>query len=95
MCELAADKESADLIEVAGATSLLTALLRSHNDGVATYAATILFAMSGMKSQEYGKQLTVEMTNSLMPDENNWNNDMGIGGLGPDLQVCPQSLGLK
>lgn len=84
---MAADKESADLIEAAGATSPLTDLLHSRNEGVATYAAAILFRMSEDKSQEYRKRLSVELTNSLLRDENAWTNDIGIGGLGPDLQV--------
>lgn len=83
---MAADKESADLIENAGATSPLTDLLHSRNEGVATYAAAILFRMSEDKSQEYRKRLSVELTNSLLRDEHAWTNDIGIG-LGPDLQV--------
>lgn len=85
LCELAADKESADQIEASGATSPLTDLLHSRNEGVATYAAAILFRMSEDKSQEYRKRLSVELTNSLLRDENSWAND--IMGLGPDLQV--------
>lgn len=84
LCELAADKESADLIESEGATSPLTTLLHSRNEGVATYAATILFAMSDDKSQEYRKRLSLELTNSLLRDETAWTNDLGMG---PDLQV--------
>lgn len=88
LCELAADKESADLIESAGATSPLTDLLHSRNEGVATYAAAILFRMSEDKSQEYRKRLSLELTNSLLRDETAWTNDIGLG---PDLQV-KQSL---
>lgn len=84
LCELAADKESADLIEAAGATSPLTDLLHSRNEGVATYAAAILFRMSEDKSQEFRKRLSLELTNSLLRDDNAWPNDMGLG---PDLQV--------
>lgn len=75
------------MIENAGATSPLTDLLHSRNEGVATYAAAILFRMSEDKSQEYRKRLSVELTNSLLRDDNAWTNDIGIGGLGPDLQV--------
>lgn len=75
------------MIEASGATSPLTDLLHSRNEGVATYAAAILFRMSEDKSQEYRKRLSVELTNSLLRDENTWTNDIGIGGLGPDLQV--------
>lgn len=84
MCELAADKESADIIESVGATSPLTDLLHSRNEGVATYAAAILFRMSEDKSQEYRKRLSLELTNSLLRDETAWTNDIGLG---PDLQV--------
>lgn len=85
LCELAADKDSADIIEAAGATSPLTDLLHSRNEGVATYAAAVLFRMSEDKSQEYRKRLSVELTNSLLRDETAWTNDIGLG---PDLQVC-------
>lgn len=84
MCELVQDKESAELIETAGATAPLTDLLHSRNEGVATYAAAILFRMSEDKSQEFRKRLSVELTNSLLRDDNAWPNDMGLG---PDLQV--------
>lgn len=83
---MAADKESADIIEAAGATSPLTDLLHSRNEGVATYAAAILYRMSDDKSQEYRKRLSVELTNSLLRDDTAWTND-GVMGLGPDLQV--------
>lgn len=73
------------MIEAAGATSPLTDLLHSRNEGVATYAAAILFRMSEDKSQEYRKRLSVELTNSLLRDETAWTNDIGLG---PDLQVC-------
>lgn len=72
------------MIEAAGATSPLTDLLHSRNEGVATYAAAILFRMSEDKSQEYRKRLSVELTNSLLRDETAWTNDIGLG---PDLQV--------
>lgn len=76
------------MIEAAGATSPLTDLLHSRNEGVATYAAAILFRMSEDKSTEYRKRLSVELTNSLLRDENAWPNDIGIG---PDLQVSLNS----
>jgi catenin beta 1 len=34
LCELAADKEGAEMIEQEGATAPLTELLHSHNEGV-------------------------------------------------------------
>lgn len=62
--------------------------MHSRNEGVATYAAAILFRMSEDKTQEYRKrQQSLEFTNSLMRDENTWTNDLVINGLGPDLQV--------
>lgn len=86
LCELAADKESAELIESEGATAPLTELLHSQNEGVATYAAAILYRMSEDKPHDYRKRLSIELTNSLLREDNNiWNNDLGMG---PDLQVC-------
>lgn len=84
---MAIDKESAELIEAEGATAPLTDLLHSRNEGVATYAAAILFRMSEDKPHDYRKRLSIELTNSLLRDDNNqiWNNDLSMG---PDLQVC-------
>lgn len=83
---MAADKESAEIIESEGATAPLTELLHSRNEGVATYAAGILFRMSEDKPQDYRKRLSIELTNSLLREDNNiWNQDLGMG---PDLQVC-------
>lgn len=65
LCELALEKESAEIIEQEGATSPLTELLHSRNDAVATYAAAVLYRMSEDKSQEYKKRLSVELANSL------------------------------
>ena len=85
LCELAADKDSAEMIESEGATAPLTDLLHSRNEGVATYAATILFRLSEDKPHDYRKRLSIELTNSLIRDDNNlWNSDLGMG---PDLQV--------
>ncbi|XP_044731458.1 armadillo segment polarity protein isoform X2 [Chrysoperla carnea] len=86
LCELAADKEGAEMIEQEGATAPLTELLHSRNEGVATYAAAVLFRMSEDKPQDYKKRLSMELTNSLFrEDPNLWNNaDLGMG---PDLQV--------
>ncbi|XP_055711651.1 armadillo segment polarity protein isoform X2 [Phlebotomus papatasi] len=85
LCELAADKEGAEMIEQEGATAPLTELLHSRNEGVATYAAAVLFRMSEDKPQDYKKRLSMELTNSLLREDNNmWNNaDLGMG---PDLQ---------
>ncbi|XP_017788961.1 PREDICTED: armadillo segment polarity protein isoform X2 [Habropoda laboriosa] len=85
LCELAADKEGAEMIEQEGATAPLTELLHSRNEGVATYAAAVLFRMSEDKPQEYKKRLSMELTNSLLREDTNlWNN--ADFGMGPDLQ---------
>lgn len=86
LCELAADKESAEMIESEGATAPLTDLLHSRNEGVATYAAAILYRMSEDKPNDYRKRLSIELTNSLLRDDSNtlWNSELGIG---TDLQV--------
>lgn len=74
------------MIEQEGATAPLTELLHSRNEGVATYAAAVLFRMSDDKPQDYKKRLSMELTNSLFREDTNlWNNaDLGMG---PDLQV--------
>jgi len=69
LCELAADKEGAEVIEQEGATAPLTELLHSRNEGVATYAAAVLFRMSEDKPQDYKKRLSVELTSSLFRGE--------------------------
>lgn len=83
LCELAADKEGAEIIEQEGATAPLTELLHSRNEGV---AAAVLFRMSEDKPQEYKKRLSMELTNSLFREDTNlWNNtDFSMA---PDLQV--------
>nr|UCC70943.1 armadillo segment polarity protein [Cyrtorhinus lividipennis] len=84
LCELAQDKEGAEMIEQEGATAPLTELLHSRNEGVATYAAAVLFRMSEDKPQDYKKRLSVELTNSLLrEDQNLWNGDMEMA---PELQ---------
>lgn len=87
LCELAADKEGAEIIEQEGATAPLTELLHSRNEGVATYAAAVLFRMSEDKPQEYKKRLSMQLENSLFPreDANLWNN--ADFNMAPDLQV--------
>lgn len=82
---MATDKEGAEIIEQEGATGPLTDLLHSRNEGVATYAAAVLFRMSEDKPQDYKKRLSIELTNSLLREDNMWGNtDMSMG---PDLQV--------
>ncbi len=86
MCELAVDKEVAELIEQEGATAPLTELLNSANEGVATYAAAVLFKMSEDKSLDYKKRFSSELTTlPVFRDDTLWNN--GDLGMGPDLQV--------
>merc|ERR1712038_1414362 len=78
LCELAADKEGAVMIEQEGATAPLTELLHSRNEGVATYAAAVLFRMSEDKGGEYTKRLSAELKSSLYQrgqEENLWGND--------------------
>ena len=43
LCELAADKEGASMIETEGATAPLTELLHSRNEGVGEYSCQTLF----------------------------------------------------
>lgn len=72
LCELAQDKEGADAIEREGATTILTELLHSRNEGIAAYAAAVLFRMSEDKSQDYKKRLSVELTSSLFREDMPW-----------------------
>jgi len=53
LCELAADKESAEIIEQEGATAPLTELLHSHNEGVGKWYFTLLIgAQNDLCSQK-------------------------------------------
>lgn len=65
----------------------MTELLNSANEGVATYAAAVLFRMSEEKSSDYKKRFSNELTAlPVFREESMWNNaDLGMG---PDLQVC-------
>lgn len=84
LCELASDKEGAELIEQEGATAPLTELLHSRNEGVATYAAAVLFRMSEDKPQDYKKRLSVELTSSLFRGDQNmpWSDPPGFDDVG-------------
>lgn len=73
------------MIEREGATNPLTELLHSRNEGVATYAAAILFRMSEDKPQDFKKRLSMELTNSLFDRESMWGHDMNAPP--PDFQV--------
>uniref|UniRef100_A0A8C2KRE2 Catenin beta-1 n=1 Tax=Cyprinus carpio TaxID=7962 RepID=A0A8C2KRE2_CYPCA len=93
LCELAQDKEAAEAIEAEGATAPLTELLHSRNEGVATYAAAVLFRMSEDKPQDYKKRLSVELTSSLFRTEPmTWNE---TGDLGLDISVQGEPLGYR
>merc|ERR1712218_555441 len=77
--------EGATMIEGEGATAPLTELLHSRNEGVATYAAAVLFRMSEDKGGDYSKRLSQELKSSLYqrdPEHQMWNGDMAP----PDLQ---------
>jgi len=87
LCELAADKEGAEIIEEEGATAPLTELLHSRNEGVATYAAAVLFRMSEDKPQDYKKRLSVELTSSLFKSDQPWVGDM----VPEDTMYSPQA----
>ncbi|KAJ3615373.1 hypothetical protein NHX12_018938 [Muraenolepis orangiensis] len=65
LCELALDKPSAELIDAEGASSPLMELLHSNNEGIATYAAAVLFRISEDKNTDYKKRVSVELTHSL------------------------------
>uniref|UniRef100_A0A671X297 Catenin (cadherin-associated protein), beta 1 n=1 Tax=Sparus aurata TaxID=8175 RepID=A0A671X297_SPAAU len=93
LCELAQDKEAAEAIEAEGATAPLTELLHSRNEGVATYAAAVLFRMSEDKPQDYKKRLSVELTSSLFRTEPMaWNE---TGDLGLDIGAQGEPLGYR
>ncbi|XP_041641342.1 junction plakoglobin a [Cheilinus undulatus] len=65
LCELALDKTSAEMIDAEGASSPLMDLLHSNNEGIATYAAAVLFRISEDKNSDFKKRVSVELTHSL------------------------------
>ncbi|KAK6300431.1 hypothetical protein J4Q44_G00285290 [Coregonus suidteri] len=65
LCELALDKHSAEMIDAEGASAPLMELLHSNNEGIATYAAAVLFRISEDKNSDYKKRVSVELTHSL------------------------------
>lgn len=102
LCELASEKEGAESIEQEGATAPLTELLHSRNEGVATYAAAVLFRMSEDKPQDYKKRLSVELTSSLFRGEpGQWADPAGLddtlgagsGSMVPGDEVQPPYQG--
>lgn len=66
----------AEIIEAEDATSPLTQLMQSRNEGIVTYAAAVLFRMSEDKPQDYKKRLSMELGNTLhfREDGANWAN---------------------
>uniref|UniRef100_A0A3P8TXL4 Junction plakoglobin a n=1 Tax=Amphiprion percula TaxID=161767 RepID=A0A3P8TXL4_AMPPE len=69
LCELALDKQSAELIDQEGASAPLMELLHSNNEGIATYAAAVLFRISEDKNSDYKKRVSVELTHSLFKND--------------------------
>merc|ERR1719239_1831327 len=96
LCELAADREGAVMIEQEGATAPLTELLYSRNEGVATYAAAVLFRMSEDKGGGYSKRLSQELKSSLYQrgqEENLWGDQMAPADLQEVLGVGHGQVG--
>ncbi|CAL1607072.1 unnamed protein product [Knipowitschia caucasica] len=84
LCELALDKQSAELIDAEGASAPLMELLHSPNEGIATYAAAVLFRISEDKSSDYRKRVSVELTHSLFKhDPVSWDMAHSVVGLEP------------
>lgn len=88
LCELAVDKPSAELIDSEGASAPLMELLHSNNEGIATYAAAVLFRISEDKNSDYRKRVSVELTHSLFKhDPAAWemaHNSVPMDGPYPD-----------
>lgn len=86
LCELAQDKNKAEIIEAEGASSPLTELIHSKNEGVATYAAAALFRMSEDKSQDYRKRLSVELSSHLFHEDGALYQGSDLVGVEPMYQ---------
>lgn len=88
LCELALDKQSAEIIDSEGASAPLMDLLHSNNEGIATYAAAVLFRISEDKNSDYKKRVSVELTHSLFKhDPVSWemaHNSVPMDGPYPD-----------
>ncbi|XP_010887501.1 junction plakoglobin a isoform X2 [Esox lucius] len=88
LCELALDKQSAERIDAEGASAPLMELLHSNNEGIATYAAAVLFRISEDKTADYKKRVSVELTHSLFKhDPSSWeaaHNSTMEAGYPPD-----------
>uniref|UniRef100_A0A8C7IWJ7 Junction plakoglobin a n=1 Tax=Oncorhynchus kisutch TaxID=8019 RepID=A0A8C7IWJ7_ONCKI len=86
LCELALDKQSAEMIDAEGASAPLMELLHSNNEGIATYAAAVLFRISEDKKSDYKKRVSVELTHSLFKhDPAAW--EMGCQSVSAHLDV--------
>lgn len=85
LCELALDRQSAEIIDAEGASPLLMELLHSNNEGIATYAAAVLYRISEDKNADYKKRVSVELTHSLFKhDPAAWDRARN-GGMEPGL----------
>uniref|UniRef100_A0A3B1KL85 Junction plakoglobin n=1 Tax=Astyanax mexicanus TaxID=7994 RepID=A0A3B1KL85_ASTMX len=82
LCELALDKQSAELIDAEGASAPLMELLHSPNEGIATYAAAVLFRISEDKSSDYRKRVSVELTHSL------FKHDPTAWEMSSEINIC-------
>jgi len=75
LCELAADKEGAEVIEQEGATAPLTELLHSRNEGVGEsshhyyYSAKIFYSLKVMMTCEFDKNFARSLTVYLQRTE--------------------------
>ncbi|CAF0717653.1 unnamed protein product [Adineta steineri] len=78
LCELVNDRLCADIIEKQNCTQKLTELLKSNDEGVATYAAAILFRLSDDKPYDMKKRLSQDVTSALYRDEHLMNNHYGL-----------------
>lgn len=85
LCELAAEKEGAAIIEQEGANSCLTDLLHSPNEAVSTYAAAVLFRLNDGKSPDCKKRFSAELTSNLFRGDPVAWNEPSLDDFGPGL----------
>ncbi|CAF1611590.1 unnamed protein product, partial [Adineta ricciae] len=79
LCELVNDRLCADIVEKQNCTQKLTELLKSSDEGVATYAAAILFRLSDDKPYDMKKRLSQDVTSALYREEHMINNHYSMG----------------
>lgn len=80
LCELAAEKEGADVIEREDAGARLSELVHSGNEAVASYAAALLFRLNDDKPQDYKRRLPPELAgNAFRCDPLSWNEPPSMG----------------